>query len=70
MVKGAKKKMGRPPMLEQPVNFTIRIDKRLLEQAREACWDHRTTLSKYVREALGRLAAGKPARDRKPRRED
>jgi hypothetical protein len=61
MAKKPRKKMGRPPMLEQPVNFTIRIDKSLLERAREAAWDSRTTLSEYVREALTRLAAGKGA---------
>ena len=62
MARKRRKKIGRPPTLDNPVNFTIRIDKDLIERAREAAWDHRTTLSEYVREALARLAAGKPKR--------
>ena len=49
---------GRPAELKDPVNFTIRIERELVEAAREVAWLRRVTLSEIVREAFRHLVQG------------
>ena len=54
---GSRLGSGRPKKLEEPVNFTIRIEKELIEKAREAAWAARISLSDLVRETFERLVS-------------
>jgi hypothetical protein len=60
---------GRPAKLKDPQNFTVRLERGLVEAARDAAWERRVTLSEIVREAFTRLVREAKRHQRRSNRE-
>ena len=66
------KEIGRPRMLDNPVNVVLRIEKALLDSAKEAARAEGVSLSHVMRDALRRFVTGgrrpRPKRSGRPKR--
>ena len=59
-----RRKRGRPKGLSKPDTFTLRLETKLLEEARKAALDRGTSLSALIRDFLFDLVAGYRQRSR------